>query len=909
MRFLRVAPALVFLPLSTLGVSPGQSVDVSDHGQRRQYSVAADESAAGRKIKRATKGAEGNDEVVLYPSGEERTAANRRIATKRLSAQLAPGTDAASLASRLGARIIGRPRGQGWHVFEFSGGPGAAIDALPLIRRQPGVLKAEPLLARMQGKRGFILNDPLLNKEWHLTGSSGANVINAWGPSTDGTGVTIAIVDDGIQHSHPDLAPGYSAADSFDFNGGDPDPEPPSYLFDDHGTACAGVAAAWGNNGIGVAGVAYRAKLAGLRLISAPVTDEDEADAFSFRNDTIQIKSNSWGPFDRILSVEGPGPLAVSAIEDGVTNGRGGRGTIFVFAGGNGAQFGDNANFDGYASRRETIAVGAVGDDGIKASYSEEGACLVVTAPSSGGQLGITTTDRVGDDGFNFDGFMDLADLNYTETFGGTSSACPLVAGVVALMLDRNPNLGWRDVQEILVTTAKKTDPTDPDWVTNGAGLHFNHKYGAGEVDAAAAVQLATAWPNLGENIKTEIFTDGLATPIPDRKETGVEFIMHVESDHFRVEHALLTTSIRHARRGQLEITLTSPDGTESRMATLRKKDMGANYEWTFTSMRHWGEMAKGDWKVRIADRVKGRTGTVNSLKLTLWGAAPSGALIAKAIQQSGQSTVINSIPASGTTTVDFVLRNSGSTTLTNVSTSLATNQHLMGNGNATFPSIAPGEEKIVPVTLTVTDSALGIDAKPALVITANGYSDLVRYSLTIGTLGSITVNGDGPIALPSFASRNGAGKAGPYPVTAEVSGIPFGSVVTDVKLHLHHVDHERSYDIDALLVSPDSKRMIAMSDVGGFDVLDAEITLTDSAENPLPDTAPLFGGTFRPANYGSLVDKFPMPAPPKPYQSSFSALRGSPASGTWQLFIYDDATRRFGSIGAWELEIQYAAP
>jgi subtilisin-like proprotein convertase family protein len=145
--------------------------------------------------------------------------------------------------------------------------------------------------------------------------------------------------------------------------------------------------------------------------------------------------------------------------------------------------------------------------------------------------------------------------------------------------------------------------------------------------------------------------------------------------------------------------------------------------------------------------------------------------------------------------------------------------------------------------------------------------------------------------------------------VTADVSGVPAGSVVTDVKLHLHHVDHERSYDIDALLVSPDNKRMIAMSDVGGFDVLDAEIILTDSAENPLPDTAPLFSGTFRPSNYGSLIDKFPAPAPPKPYQSSFSIFRGSPAAGTWQLFIYDDASRRFGSIGAWKLEIQYAAP
>jgi subtilisin-like proprotein convertase family protein/subtilisin family serine protease len=911
MRFLRVVFALAFLPLSAFGVSPSQSVDVNDHGQRRKYSVAADESAANRRVKKSATGAAGNEEVVLYPTGEERTQANRRIATKRISAQLAPDADATAVASSIGGRLVGMPRGERWQVFEVSGGPGAALDALPILRKQPGVIKAEPLLARVQNKRGVSLNDPLFSNEWHLNSTNGANVINAWSPTSVGSGVTIAIIDDGIQHSHPDLVTGYDSADSYDFNERDPDPEPPSYFFDDHGTACAGVAAAWGNNGIGVAGVAYRANLAGLRLISAPVTDEDEADAFAFHNDTIQIKSNSWGPIDRLLVLEGPGPLAVAAIEDGVKFGRGGLGTIYLFAAGNGGEFGDNVNFDGYAARRETIAVGAVDEFGVRAPYSEEGACLVVTAPSSGATLGITTTDRVGDDGFNIDGRFDLPDLDYTEVFGGTSSACPLVAGVTALMLQRNPNLGWRDVQEILMKSATKNDAADSDWITNanGTGFHFNHKYGAGRVDAAAAVNLATTWINLGENIKTEVVLEGLATPIPDNKASGVEFVLHVEADHFRVEHALLTTSIKHPKRGQLEITLTSPDGTESRMATLRKRDRGANYEWTFSSVRHWGEMAKGDWTVHIADRVKGKAGTVDSLKLTLWGAAPAGALVAESVHQAGQATVIDSIPATGTTAVDFVIRNAGKTTLTNVVATLAQNQNLTGSvSGGTFSSIAPGETKVVQATLTPT-GGLGVDAKPALNITANGYSDALRYSLVIGKIQSITLANTQPISLPSFSSFSGAGKAGPYPTTIDVFAVPAGSVVTDVKLHLHHLLHERSSDLDVLLVSPDGKRMIAMSDAGGFDVIDEEITLTDSAENPLPDTAPLFGGTFRPSNYGATLDKFPAPAPPKPYQSSFSIFRGSLAEGKWSLYIYDDASRRLGSIGSWELEIQYATP
>jgi subtilisin-like proprotein convertase family protein/subtilisin family serine protease len=910
MRFLCVVSALAFFPLSAYSVSPGQTVEVSERGQLRKYSVSADESAAGRRVKRAATGAVGNEEVVLYPADEPRSPENRRIVTKRLTAQLSPGADAATIASSIGAVVVGKPRGEGWRVFEIPGGPGVALDAVKRLRKQPGVIKAEPLLARMQGKRGFV-NDPLATNQWYLDAGMGANVRNAW-DLADGTGVTIAIVDDGLQHSHPDLAPGYSPDDSFDFNGGDADPEPPSYLFDDHGTACAGVAAARGNNGIGVAGVAYRANLAGLRLISLPVTDEDEADAFLFNNHRIQIKSNSWGPVDRLLSVEGPGPLATAALEEGVTIGRGGLGTIFLFAAGNGGEFGDNANFDGYVTRREVIAVGAVGDNGVKAPYSEEGACLLVTAPSSGGNLGITTTDRVGDDGFNFDGFFDSPNLDYTDWFGGTSSACPLVAGVVALMLDRNPNLGWRDVQEILIETAQKIDASDPDWVTNASGFHFNHKYGAGRVDAAAAVQRAAQRSdpatNLGENIKTEVFNEGLATPIPDGKAAGVEFVMHVESDHFRVEHALLTTSIKHPKRGQLEITLISPDGTESRMATLRKKDKGANYEWTFASTHHWGEMAKGDWKVRISDRVKGKTGLVNSLKLTLWGAAPQGALVAERIQQTGQTAPIRSVPM-GNSNVSFVIRNRGTLPLNNVTVSFAQNAHLSiaVNGGA-FASIAPGQERAVEVSVTTT-GALGVDARPTMNVTATGYSDSLQYSLLLGTLKTIVMPGSGPIALPSFASRSGAGKAGKYPATAGGIFFPPGSVVTNVKLHLHHLDHERSYDLDMLLVSPDNKRMIVISDAGGFDVFDQEITLSDAATNPLPDTAPLFGGTFRPANYGATLDKFPAPAPPKPYQSSFSIFRGSPAAGQWQLFIYDDGSRGYGSIGSWELELEYAEP
>ncbi|MFM9159887.1 MAG: S8 family serine peptidase, partial [Dolichospermum sp.] len=130
-------------------------------------------------------------------------------------------------------------------------------------------------------------------------------------------------------------------------------------------------------------------------------------------------------------------------------------------AGGNGRGSLDNSNYDGYANSRYVIAVAAHrnNSNGVFSGYSEPGANLLVTAPSNGGTLGVVTTDLMGADGYN-----GLTDQNYTNAFGGTSSATPLVSGVIALMLQANPNLTWRDVQHILVRSAEKNDPTNTDW-------------------------------------------------------------------------------------------------------------------------------------------------------------------------------------------------------------------------------------------------------------------------------------------------------------------------------------------------------------------------------------------------------------------------------------------------------------
>lgn len=397
-------------------------------------------------------------------------------------------------------------------------------------------------------------------------------------------------------------------------------------------SACAGVAAARGNNGIGISGVAPEATLVGMKLIAAPTTDADEADAFSFKNDIIAVKSNSWGPYDGAYGSGGPGPLSLAAMQDSVTNGRGGKGTIFLWAAGNGNGSGDDSNYDGWANSPHAIAVSAINEKGRASWYSEPGANILVCAPSNGGKQGITTTDRVGSNGYNEEGgtveYPDLSDTDYTNTFGGTSSATPAVAGVVALMLQANPNLTYRDVQEILVRTAKQNDEFDGGWVTNGGGFHFNDRYGAGLVNAQAATTMAVGWQNVAPLQTRSISQPNLAQPIPDASLNGATRTFTVPAaDNLRLEHVTVKVKATHPYAGNLEWRLTSPSGVVSRLARARFNDTSANLDWTFMTTHFWSERSEGDWKLEVVDVMVDHAGTLDDVTITFHGTPASSAL------------------------------------------------------------------------------------------------------------------------------------------------------------------------------------------------------------------------------------------------------------------------------------------
>ncbi|HUR22023.1 MAG TPA: S8 family serine peptidase, partial [Vicinamibacterales bacterium] len=469
----------------------------------------------------------------------------------------------------------------------------------------------------------LVAADALLENQWNLkdraTEVGGANVRAAW-PTTEGSGIVIGIVDDGLQWAHPDLSPNFLSSASWDFNFNDGDPQP--YTTAAHGTAVAGVAAARGDNSIGVAGVAPQAALAGLRLTAQAPTDAQEASAFGYLPDVIDILNNSWNPPDNGTTLKAPGPLAAAARLSAVTNGRQGKGRVFVWSSGNGRINADDCNFDGYANSRLAIAVGATTDAGNQLSTSEGCSALMVVAPSGGGSRSLTTTDLIGTNGWDA---SDYTDVFGAASTGANSAAAPTVSGTVALMLSANPNLTWRDVQHVLRRSSVRIVPTDPGWTVGPFPHH--ERFGFGLVDAQAATNLAAAWTNVPAEV---VLTPATKTPnqaIPDINAIGINDSITITGEsNFVIEHVEVDFNATHTWRGDLQVKLTSPTGVVSTLATIRPSDSGDNFtNWKFGSVRHWGETAGGTWTLNVADRRFQDTGTWNNWTLRIYGYRTSG--------------------------------------------------------------------------------------------------------------------------------------------------------------------------------------------------------------------------------------------------------------------------------------------
>ncbi|XP_059163453.1 furin-like protease kpc-1 isoform X3 [Physella acuta] len=479
------------------------------------------------------------------------------------------------------------------------------------------ILWVEQQVAKSRQKRSVInqrFNDPKWPLMWYLNRGGGLdmNVRKAWDMGYTGKGVVVTILDDGIEKDHPDLTKNYDANASFDVNGHDPDPQP-RYDFSNenrHGTRCAGEVAAQADNNICSVGVAYNARIGGVRMLDGDVTDSVEAQSLSLNPQHIHIYSASWGPDDDGRTVDGPATLARKAFYDGITKGRGGLGSIFVWASGNGGRDFDNCNCDGYTNSIYTLSISSVTEKGDIPWYSEACSSTLATTYSSGSgvEKQIVTTDLR---------------KSCTETHTGTSASAPLAAGLIALALEANPMLTWRDMQHIVIETSKSENlGTREDWASNGVGKNVSHSFGFGLMDAAAMVSLARNWTTVPAQHICEIRSyEHNSRPIPQNGRMSVNLYTdgcEGTQNHVKyLEHVQARITMTSIRRGETRIFLTSPSSTVSTLLARRTRDQsreGFN-NWAFMTTHNWGEPAKGQWKLEIETSAV----SIRNIKLRDW--------------------------------------------------------------------------------------------------------------------------------------------------------------------------------------------------------------------------------------------------------------------------------------------------
>jgi len=520
---------------------------------------------------------------------------------------------------------------------------------------------------------GRYFNDPALSAQaWHL---EAINVGTAWTAGITGEGVNIFILDSGVDVTHPDLLGKHVVAGSASNQQTDP-------TADDHGTVTASLAVGAANNSDCGVGVAFDATFS-----MGIFTDSDQLTA-GVDSGVVHVHSNSWGvdsctydddvegtvqywassdacPFDGssewspcvtcagkdwssstiestcVESIKQYCSFTITGIYDvactdhwelwitcshnalsqfaqeqlrhGVRSGRAGKGIVYVVSAGNEAALGERVNFEGFLNSIYTISVAATDQTDTHAWYSTRGVANFIAAP--GGESG------------NGDMISALTDGACGFAGMGTSYSCPLVSGVVALMLSANPELGWRDVQHILAHTARKVDVNDASWVTNGIGLSHSDKYGFGIVDGGAATQMAQAWNSTDSKVQAlhakEVLSN-LAIPTDSGATCSVIIAAPVLES---LEHVVVYLNASHPFRGDIQVKLTSPSGTESLLLAHHNDGESDFAYWKLMSVVFWGEQPNGTWQVNVLDkRDNGQDGILSSFILALYGKCSTSA-------------------------------------------------------------------------------------------------------------------------------------------------------------------------------------------------------------------------------------------------------------------------------------------
>lgn len=530
--------------------------------------------------------------------------------------------------------------------------------------------------------------DPLAQYAWHLENTGQSTFTTSSGTAGQdlkikavhesgikGLGVKIAISDTGVEINHPDLSANALAGQhrdySTDTSSNWPDGNPYPIEKEAHGTAVAGLTAAAGWNGIGSRGVAPLAKYAGFLFIG-----DFHNSTSSYQAKTLDQMTGNFDIFNYSYGYLGcqfyPATTSViAAYKSGVTSLRSGKGAIYVKAAGNDyigynsdctpsdtSSYLGNTNTDEEQNHPYLILAAAVNAKGKISSYSTPGSGVWISA--AGGEYGddspaMLSTDITGcTDGISVasstksafnKGANPLNSLcNYTSAMNGTSSATPVLSGVIALMLEANPSLTWRDVKHILAVTADKINfstaaishPGGSTWalpshvydyayVTNFAGISFSNTFGFGRANANNAVAMAKTYSSTLGTYLESAYTNSAALnlAIPDKSATGVTDTINVSTAYI-IESVQIKISTDHTYVGDLGVEVTSPLGTKSKILLVNSniKHSGLS-DYTLLTNAFYGENSGGNWVIKVVDGATSDTGNLTSWKVKINGHAP----------------------------------------------------------------------------------------------------------------------------------------------------------------------------------------------------------------------------------------------------------------------------------------------
>jgi subtilisin-like proprotein convertase family protein len=826
------------------------------------------------------------------------------------------------------AQLFGSdPRFLGWEqlsgtpdtfLLNVKGGRGLPVlSTSDSLKGLPGVIWSTPNFIQ-NAKLMAMTNDTILNKQWHLhnTGPSqyagsvadaDVDAPEAWDITFGGSpNITVAIVDDGMDLGHPDLLPnlwknvvevngapgvdddGNGWVDDFngwDFNNNDNNPGADT-TGDAHATSVAGVTAAKGNNNLGVAGIAFNAKIMPIRIFAPGFAGEaNTASAIYYSAGRTKNGLGTWRAADVANHSWGGGAPSV-LIRDALiwanTFGREGKGVVsFVATGNSGASsISFPARFAGEISG--VIAVGASTNADVRSSYSQFGPEIDFVSPSNGGSFGIVTTDRRGSDGYN-----NAAGTagDYTNTaasaFGGTSSATPLAAGIGALILSLDPNLKASEVRGLMRNT---TDYIGPGSIVYGTSNGFNLEYGFGRVNAFTAVS------GVG---KPEIQVIDGRTDVPSNG-TAVNFgTVNVGS--------YVSRTFRIRNQGTLPLNLgqfaiTGPFVLESGISDFRLA-VGEMTTLTVRFLPTANGSATGQLTFLTND--SDESNFVINLNGTGSAVSISGYVFEDVngdgvFQPNEPGLVGHQVKLNGATVATTDTKGYYNFASVAPGTHSVTNPALAGWNRTTLDTFS--------VTLAAGDSKTGFNfglgkqdtayGRVAIDLNMNGILEPSEQGLPNWTVFN-DVNNNNAIDFAATKTYASGVINLPIPVGAPTttSGtmshtIPLAASgkVADVNVLLN-VTHTWNSDLRFTLFSPDGTSSIIINAVGGSSKNFTNTVLDDQATTPIASGTGPFNGTFIPSN-------------------PLSVFNGKSIAGNWKLQIDDLETGDWGTLINWEVRI-----